>query len=313
MAVNEIVRVPADRGSVEVAACLLCRATDLVREPFAYEFEGITYPGGRCRSCGFVFLLRQPDPATLTRMYGEDYFQTDYHCGHACDSYFDRGAEERAAADVLLGILEGFGPRGRLLEVGCAGGFFLDAARARGWEVTGVEYSGAASHFAREDLGLDVRTGSLESAGFADGEFDALYMGDVLEHVVDPMATLAEVRRLLRPRGRLLLSGPITIHSWDRRFGRWVYGLLGRSMILRTPPYHLVEFTPRTQRLSLERAGFQVLRLEQSKIPPNWRMSAGRAPWFRVAKWAFGVPNAMWTRWTGRDGDRILVVARRGD
>ena len=82
--------------------CLLCGHPDPGREPFVYEYEGVLYPAGRCRDCGFVFLVRQPGPGALARMYGEAYFESDYHCGHAAGSYFECGPVERAAADALL-------------------------------------------------------------------------------------------------------------------------------------------------------------------------------------------------------------------
>lgn len=292
--------------------CLLCGTSALAPEPFAYEYEGERYPGGRCTACGFVFLTRQPAPETLARMYSGNYFESDYHCGLESASYFDREAEETAGGHRLLARLEGVLPRGRLLEVGCAGGYFLKAAQARGWQPVGVEYAGEAARFARERLRLDVRSGTLEDAGFADGSFDAVYMGDVLEHVTDPMATLASVRRVLRPGGVLALAGPITIHSLDRRFARWVYAKLGRVRVMRLPPYHLLEFTPKTLAGAFRRAGFALVVLEQAKIPPRFR-NPGRPLAEHLAKLAFEVPNWAWTTLTGRSGDRVIALARRSE
>jgi SAM-dependent methyltransferase len=291
--------------------CLLCASRELSPEPFVYEHEGERYPSARCRACGFVFLTRQPAAATLERMYGPEYFEADYHCGLESASYFDREAEETAGARRILERLEGAMPRGRLLEVGCAGGYFLQAARARGWQAAGIEYSEEASHFARERLGLDVRTGTLAEAAFADGSFDAVYMGDVLEHVTDPLATLAEVRRVLRPGGILALAGPITIHSLDRRLLRWVFARLGWTRPLRLPPYHLLEFTPRTLAEALRRGGFEVVLLEQAKIPPQFGNPAGRPALEHLARLAFEIPSWAWTALTGRAGDRVFLLARR--
>ncbi len=304
-------RGPAADASGAVVRCLLCGSSDLGNEPYAYEYGGERYPGGRCRACGFVFLTRQPSAAVLARMYGPTYFESDYHCGHSAAPYFEREAEEMAAARTLLALLERESPVGRLLEVGCAGGFFLAAARERGWRPTGVEYSEEASRFARDKLGLDVRTGSLEDAGFADGSFDAVYMGDVLEHVPDPLATLSEVRRALRPGGLLLLAGPIAIHSLVHQFGLWAYARLRRERLLRLPPYHLLEFAPATLRLGFHRAGFDVLFLRQSKIPPRLAPLPGQPFALHAARLAFEIPNWLWTTITGRDGDRVVALARR--
>jgi SAM-dependent methyltransferase len=289
--------------------CLLCGSADLRPAHFAYAFEGVQFPGVTCAACTLTFLSRQPGGAMLPRMYSADYFEADYHCGHESQSYFDSDAGQTASAQVLLRWIEAVVPKGRLLEVGCAGGYFLQAARERGFRPFGVEISKTASRFARESLGLEVRTGTLEAAGFDSESFDAAYMGDVLEHVPDPMRTLHELARILRPGGALLIAGPITVNSIDRRLGLALYRRLGRTKTLRQPPYHLIEFTPRTLRDALKRAGFDVRWLRENKIPPAWRNPRHRALSEHVAKLALDVPNWILTSLSGKLGDRVALLA----
>src|SRR5262249_20591793 len=124
----------------------------------------------------------------------------------AADPYYIEQADERIAnAGDLLDLL----PRGgRLLEIGCACGFLLVAARDRGFAVTGVEMSKWASEHARSQYGLDVRCARLEDLALPADGFDVAVMADVIEHLTEPRRTLAEVRRLLKPGGRLLLLTP---------------------------------------------------------------------------------------------------------
>jgi SAM-dependent methyltransferase len=273
----------------------------------------VDFPGGHCPECDFVFLSRQPDAAGLERLYDADYFQCDYHCGLDERPYFATEDLQTRASTSLLESIEQAVPGGRILEIGSAGGYFLKTARDRGWTPTGVEISESASVFARDQLDLDIRTGTLESAAFEDASFDAAYMGDALEHVPEPMDTLRELNRIIRPGGVLLLAGPITINSMDRRTGYILYRALRKTKILRLPPYHLTEFTPATLRSGLDRAGFRVQWLRQSKIPPIWQNIRRRHPAEHLIKCVFDSVNTAFTRVTGRLGDRFTVLSIRGD
>ena len=306
--------MPADSSPFpfrDLDRCLLCDSRDLAAQPFAYEFEGVVFPGTKCRACGFVFLRRQPVGEGLARMYDARYFECDYHCGHEERPYFATEREESSAADRLLEWIERDVPRGRILEVGSAGGYFLQAAGRRGWDAAGIEISEDAARFARDTLGLDVRTGTLESVSFPPASFDVAYMGDVLEHVPEPMEALRRLHALVRPGGAVVIVGPATIHSLDRRLGLAALALLGRTKILRQAPYHLSEFVPATLRFALEHAGFRVERMSQSKIPPSLRNVRKRPPLEHLAKGVLDVPNWLVTRLTGRLGDRVAALARR--
>jgi SAM-dependent methyltransferase len=142
---------------------------------------------------------------------------------------------------------------GRLLEIGCANGLFLDAIRREGrWQVQGVEVNEPAARYARERLDLDVVVGELADAGFPEAHFDAVAMWDVLEHVHDPQETLREVHRVLEPDGVLVLRVPL-LDSWDRRlFGCYWAGW--------DAPRHLTAFSLRTLRRLLRQTGFRLER-----------------------------------------------------
>ena len=149
-----------------------------------------------CPECGLVRFDPPPSDVELGQFYSASYFD------------FPRHREEghgRAFAKKLAPIA----PRGRLLDVGCATGFFINGVReASGWEVFGVEFGASAARYAREKLGLEVRHGSLEEAGYPEGYFDYIRINNVLEHVRDPRSLLLECRRIIAPGGRLALSVP---------------------------------------------------------------------------------------------------------
>ena len=139
-------------------------------------------------------------------------------------------------------------PPGRMLDVGCGSGALLQRMRIAGWEVEGVDFDEKAIDRAWREYGVAVRHGDLRAACYPDGSFDAVTMNHVIEHVHDPIALLAESRRILRPGGRLVVVTP-NIASWGHaRFGRNWRGL--------EPPRHLHLFSQKTLAETARRAGF---------------------------------------------------------
>jgi 2-polyprenyl-3-methyl-5-hydroxy-6-metoxy-1,4-benzoquinol methylase len=138
---------------------------------------------------------------------------------------------------------------GRLLDVGCGTGNFLAGMAALGWEATGVEFDDGALRTARQHKGIMVYPGSVEEQGFSDNSFDAITLSNVIEHVPDPAATLAELKRILAPGGRLVLITPNINSLGHRIFGRCWRGL--------EPPRHLFLFNPLTLEGFAKRAGFR--------------------------------------------------------
>src|SRR5208283_2730119 len=110
--------------------------------------------------------------------------------------------------------------RGHLLEVGSSLGFLLREFKDDGWDVFGVEPNIHACQIAREKHGLTVVNAILENAGIADQSFDVVLLNHVIEHVDDPLSTLAEINRVLKPQGHLVIETP--------RYDTLMFSLLGR-------------------------------------------------------------------------------------
>ncbi len=288
--------------------CLACHGMRLRPLPLRYEFRGAVFPLTACGDCGIRFLAVQPAPEALGEFYSAEYFEADYRCGRGTASSFEEAPFVAENRD-LLEDFESLTRPGRLLEVGCAAGWLLRHAAARGWEVRGVELSEPAVRFARA-RGLEVHHGDLLGAALSPGHFDLVYMGDVLEHVLDCRATLAEVVRVLKPGGIFYLRGPITTNSIGRRLGLGLYGALGRTITLREPPYHLWEFMPGPLARLARAVGLEVVRLRQSKIPPG-RPHGDKPPVQRLALAVLDAVNAPITLGFNVLGDRIVLVARK--
>lgn len=273
-----------------------------------YTHRGTDYPLMECRACGMRFLGVQPAPEDLAGFYDATYFDREFRCGRADSSSFEEGAF-RAENQGLLDDFAALGARGRLLDVGCATGWLIQHAQARGWQAQGVELSPEAAGHARA-RGLDVFHGDLLQAGFPAATFDLVYMGDVLEHVPDCRAVVAEVARILKPGGWLYLRGPITTHSIARALALRVYGAIGRTIVLRDVPYHLWEFTPRPLARLMVACGLAVVRVRQSKIPPGGARG-DKSGLQRAAMAALDAVNLPITMLFNAMGDRAVIVARK--
>jgi len=198
----------------------------------------------RCPSCQFIFLNPRPTLDSLFRFY-QKYLPEE---GPSIESWEEmmRPIFHRAA-----NLLEKYGRKGRLLDVGTGFGFFPVEIKKRGWETAGVEISQKALDYARNVLGLTVHPGPLEKVDFPDNHFDAVTGFYVIEHLPHPMTFLRECHRILKPGGLLLLRYPHTtpIKSLLHFFGveNPLYDL----------PAHVSDFSPKMIQQCLERIGFE--------------------------------------------------------
>ncbi len=159
--------------------------------------------------------------------------------------------------------------RGRLLDVGCGSGELLEALRADGWRVSGVEPSARSAEIARTQRGLDVQTAAFDDAELPDGSFEAVVFAAALEHLHDPLAALARARRLLAPGG---LVAVLFLPRFDAPQAR----LFGARWIGLDLPRHLYHFEPRTFAATAQRAGLRVVATEpysRRHSPAFWTAS----------------------------------------
>lgn len=222
--------------------CPLCAAEGQIRFYVARD----NWKYYQCHSCGATFLAPLPDATTLRTYYNQAY-------SVPMERYVR--SVHRKGPHLLAELQRRVPNRGKLLEIGCSYGCFLEQAQRSGWEVSGIEIDSRASNYGREKFGLNILCGDLDSELHnLEPPYDAIVTFHVLEHVLEPMTFLNLCRQLLRPNGLLLLKTP-NVASWvaKQTKGHWSW---------LSPPAHIHLFTPTALRRALERAGLRVEQIQ---------------------------------------------------
>jgi dolichol-phosphate mannosyltransferase len=205
----------------------------------------------RCNNCGLAYQSKLFSPPDITTLYGENYYDSWRLDDNQNELWTIKIKTYRAYLDLLSRYLPEALSSPRLLDIGCAHGFMLEAARQRGWRASGIEISPAAS-VARQ-RGFVVYDRPLEDLKIPDGTFDAITAIDVLEHIPDIRGFMAELYRILKPGGALLIVTPDV--------GSWVAKTM-RDMWPHYKTEHLFYFTKRSLSMFLRRKGFRVRRIQ---------------------------------------------------
>ena len=295
---------------ISAQACAACGGHDLVPHlrvagelgdagllPTTDQFGTALGDIVRCTTCGHMQLRPLPAERDLDAAYGD---------AESAD-YVEEAAGQRETARRVLGRLERHVAPGELLDVGAWIGYLVAEAGDRGWSAMGVEPSAFASAFARERLGVDVRTGGLFDTELPAARFAAVTMGDVIEHFVRPEAALDRVGSLLAPGGVLWLALPDAGSRVARTMGRRWWSVI---------PTHVQYFTRGSVVQLLERSGFEVLDVRSSPKAFSVRYYLERVRGYspRLARLLvrgaerLGLADRMWAP---DFRDRMAVIAAR--
>lgn len=236
-----------------VTRCNLCDSTGLVEVYEVIGLGGMLYPIFQCRSCGLVFLGRRysDNPGNGdVRLWAEtdlgiqdggkkdiDLFLAYNRMREEPFRNYSRVIRERIAA-------------GKILDLGCANGYFLSFFPSDRWERYGVEFN--QDNFREcERSGLNqVFLGGFSQFQAPPGSFNVISMIEFIEHCVDPLGDLRKCRRLLRADGVLfIVTGNIESEKARRAGLEWSY--------LTAAPEHRYFFSGRTLCRMVKEAGFR--------------------------------------------------------
>jgi len=259
----------------------------------------------RCPACGHRQTEPMPADAVLESAYS-DAASDDYVQEESGQRETARRALVRIERHLLPDPQNGGARRRRLLDLGCWVGFLLAEARERGWEPVGVEPSQFASAYARDELGLDVRTGELLSAPLPLRHYDAIVMGDVIEHLPRPGEALDRLAELLLPGGVAWMALPDAGSLVARGLGKRWWSVI---------PTHVQFFTRDSMRTLLEAHGWTVLEIGTSPKAFSVRYYLERIGGYSPRAARLLVRGASAARladrmWAPDFRDRMAVIAR---
>jgi SAM-dependent methyltransferase len=210
-----------------------------------------------CADCGDAYLSPRPRMEALGQFYPSGYWYTELEQPKGLVARI-KALEAHYRKALLMSevgrLTRRLPPGSRLLDVGCGSGDIVKLAGESGLEARGVEFSAEAVRYARETRGLEVREGTLESAALPEGSLDGVSLFHVLEHLPDPVGTLREVRRVLKPGGLVLIQVP--------NFASWQARLFGARWHAVEAPRHFHHFTPETLTRAVQAAGLEPVAID---------------------------------------------------
>lgn len=240
----------------EVVATLPCPVCDGTQARPAFAMDGFPKRVVVCVECGLGRLHPFPEPAEIAGYYPPEYYGTAGAKFTPLVEALVRRTASRSAKQLVRGLPKG----ARVLDVGCGRGVLLGTLADLGMEVHGFEVSASAA--AGADARAEIRIApDLNDAEFPAEHFDLVVIWHVLEHVSDPRRTIAEIHRLLKPGGRVVVAVP-NFSSWQ---ARWA----GPAWFHLDLPRHLHHFPQASLERLLARCGFECGRVRHFSLRQN--------------------------------------------
>lgn len=212
-----------------------------------------------CLSCGLEFMFPQLNDEELKKLYSENYYQ----------AWGIKGTEENdvtkamkmATFQLRLNLIRKYISTGKVLDVGCATGYFLEVAKVNGFEPYGVEFSKYSAAIAKKKFGnTNVCLGTLEQCDFENKYFDVIAMSDLIEHVRIPAQTLSKAAALLKDDGVIMIMTPDTKTLSNNLMGkRWTHYKLE----------HFFYFSHTSISYVADQCGLNVVHYERAKKALN--------------------------------------------
>lgn len=243
---------------LEYISCNFCGQDNA---EFICSYDGVRIV--KCKNCGLIYRNPRIKENQIKKFYNTNYY----------GSYYNRGLDQKISQartrlfKKVLSELRNKTKGRRLLDVGCGQGHFLNMAKENGWEVQGVEFAESACRYARENFGLEIINKELKDANFASGYFDAVTLWNVLDHLLDPLGTLCEIYRVLKPKGILVIRIPnVCLHLFMRKiFSLLLFSL--RSNKFRGPfVIHNYGFNNKTIKNILQKGYFREVKVYNSPL-----------------------------------------------
>lgn len=240
----------------EYRHCPVCKGTGIQQVFKAKDFtvSGEVFSVWHCDQCSHRFTNPVPDEASIGPYYqSEEYISHSNTSKGFINSIYQKVRKRTLRSKKKLLHKVSGKSNGRLLDIGCGTGEFLNTVKESGWSVLGVEPDPGAREMGRSNYGLEI----LEADKFFDieeGQFDAVTMWHVLEHVHRLDEYMEKIHRLLKPGGTLIIAVPnYTSHDAKKYKEYWAaYDV----------PRHLYHFSPESMTWLMKRFKFGMQKMK---------------------------------------------------
>ena len=254
----------------ERVSCNLCGRDDSElyhKERLPYFNTMLDFQIVRCRHCGLVY--------TNPRL--SDHNAAYLQAGSSDPEIIE--AHDRAKAVIFTAALDRIetllnfrdvgkgGTASRLLDVGCGSGHFMAAARARGFDVCGIEPASAPADYAAQKFNIPVIRKNILDTDLPAESFDVITAWDVIEHVSDPQAVLRCCAGWLKPGGIMTLRFPSA--NWQKIKAVVLHSMPARSRAVFAPTIHLYFFSEKTFTLLSRKVGLNILYTKTTAAEQN--------------------------------------------
>lgn len=244
----------------QLIGCPLCGSESLRTVKLAYDphygNQG-QFPVDECVGCGLNFMNPMPTAEYLSKAYPSEYYSYHYQSPRTLKQRVVKKLKRLARALIYYHSSKTMDPKfrtpGTMLDIGCGAGSFLAEMRDKGWKVYGAELSPDAAERGRIQSGLEIFGGTVHDAKFPSKFFDYVRTNHSFEHVHNPREVIREIRRILKPNGKLFIGVPNVTGLAARKWGiYWWY--LGA-------PVHTFGYSANTLSRLLNDEGFVVERV----------------------------------------------------
>lgn len=203
-----------------------------------------------CETCDFTFTNPSPEGENLANYYKSDMYISHTNNSNGIFNWMYQKTRTYAIHRKIR-FLKKIKKEGAHLDIGCGTGEFLNACKKNGYKTAGIEPSKTARKKAIENYNLSI-TENTDLAQYNNAEFDTISMWHVLEHVEDLNGTLIQLKRILKPKGKLLIAVP-NHKSWDAEYYKEFWAAWD-------VPIHLWHFSKITIKHLFENSSFKLIK-----------------------------------------------------
>jgi 2-polyprenyl-3-methyl-5-hydroxy-6-metoxy-1,4-benzoquinol methylase len=231
--------------------CTICNNSE-----YNHIMEANGFHYYRCKKCSLEFIYPQPNDEYLTNLYSLNYYNAWDIRQHESEVF---QIKQKAFLYKISLVREFLFPFAKILDCGCATGFFLDVAEESGYEAYGIEVSEYAANTCKQKHGDGkVFCGQMEDSYFTDNpdrKFQAIFMSDFIEHVRYPKQIIAQAYEMLDNTGVIVITTP-KVKSFSYRISckHW----------FQYKPEHLYYFSESNIKQLLTSCGFSNVRIEKA-------------------------------------------------